>query len=648
LIALCLAVASLSAPASAEAANRRTRSEAYFFFSLGVQARLLGNYPDALIQLRNAQGLDATSSEIRSETARTLREAGRNDEALAEAAQAVRLDPQDASAHLLLAQLYYEHAAKDGKPLLEKAATEYEQVLRLEPRDGETLKTLGLVYADLQKDKEAVAIWERYLELDPGSLEAHLRLGRHHLALGNAQAAEKLLAQAADLMPSAPVQEAIGDVLTEYERSDLAAPYYAEAIRQQPSNPRLRLKASEALLRSGQYQKALSEADQLLAIDPDNRAVLLLKAQAHRDLRQFEQALEAADRLLAKAPADQDAAFLRVTIEIARGDYDAAAKAIERLLARNKAGEKPENSSRFDRRLLTNLGVTLQQLSRYREAAQAFGRAAEAGAGSDPNLLRHKVQALVLAKDLDQALAEARAARKLFPDDPELVSLEATVLRERGELAGAVALIEGLRKKAPRNVDTLLQVADFYQKAHRYPEAEAALNEARTEGPRELRVLFQLGAVLERQKRHDAAEAAFREALGVKPDSAPVLNYLGYMNADRGVRVDEAVTLIQRALTLDPENGSYLDSLGWALYRLDRLDQAEQSLRRALAKQATNAVILDHLADVVMRRGSAREALELWRRALQGEDEGEELDRGAVQRKIREAQASLEVQTRRP
>ena len=95
------------------------------------------------------------------------------------------------------------------------------------------------------------------------------------------------------------------------------------------------------------------------------------------------------------------------------------------------------------------------------------------------------------------------------------------------------------------------------------------LRRARELTPKDLGTLFQLGAVLERQKKPDEAEAVFREALAVQPDSAPILNYLGYMNADRDVRVAEALELIEKAVALDPENGAYLDSLGWAFYRLE-------------------------------------------------------------------------------
>src|SRR4029079_14686211 len=185
------------------------------------------------------------------------------------------------------------------------------------------------------------------------------------------------------------------------------------------------------------------------------------------------------------------------------------------------------------------------------------------------------------------------------------------VLRTRGDVDAAVAAIEKLRQKSPDDVGVLVAVADFYQKAKKFTDAERTLRHAREVEPRNLRTLFQLGAVLERLKKSDAAEAVFREALGVEPDSAPVLNYLGYMNADRGVNVDEALKMIQKAIALDPENGAYLDSLGWALYRLHRLDQAEQEVRRALARQggAQSAVVLDHLGDILSRRGRTADAI---------------------------------------
>ena len=339
--------------------------------------------------------------------------------------------------------------------------------------------------------------------------------------------------------------------------------------------------------------------------------------------------------MLQADPRDLKAAYLAVTVAEARRDFAGAAERIEKILLRNRSGEV--DGAHNDRVFLVHLGIAYQQLARHREAADAFRRAAAIGA-ADPALQGQHVEALLLARELDAALAAVRQYRAAHPEDRDLVVLEANVRRERGDVRGGEALVEGLRRKSPRDPAVLTQVADYHRRAKQYAEAEKALEEARALDPKSLRILFQLGAVLERQKRHDDAEAAFRAALEIEPQSAPVLNYLGYMNADRNVRVPEAVRLIERALAVDPENGAYLDSLGWALFRLDRAAEAEEYLLRAVAKEP-GAVVYDHLGDVLARRDRAVEAVDAWRKALETVDEDGELDRANVERKIREALA---------
>jgi tetratricopeptide (TPR) repeat protein len=119
------------------------------------------------------------------------------------------------------------------------------------------------------------------------------------------------------------------------------------------------------------------------------------------------------------------------------------------------------------------------------------------------------------------------------------------------------------------------------------------------------------------------------------------------MNADRNVRVVEALELIERAVELEPGSAAYRDSLGWALYRLNRLEAAEEAVRTALERDENNAVILDHLGDILSKRGRVAEALLYWQRALEGEDEENELDRSRVEAKIREAQGVLRAQQQR-
>ena len=101
---------------------------------------------------------------------------------------------------------------------------------------------------------------------------------------------------------------------------------------------------------------------------------------------------------------------------------------------------------------------------------------------------------------------------------------------------------------------------------------------------------------------------------------------------------------MQKAVELDPSSGAYKDSLGWVLYRLNRLEAAENAVRQALETDGDNAVILDHLGDILSKRGRVAEALQSWQQALKGEDEEGELDRPRVEVKIRDAQGVLHAQ----
>ena len=114
-----------------------------------------------------------------------------------------------------------------------------------------------------------------------------------------------------------------------------------------------------------------------------------------------------------------------------------------------------------------------------------------------------------------------------------------------------------------------------------------------------------------------------------------VLNYLGYMLANRGERLHESVQLIQRALESAPHNGAYLDSLGWAYFKLEKWDLAETYLRQASEQMSQNSVIQDHFGDLLFKRGRYKEAIEAWERAVVGD--AELIDLPGVERKIRDA-----------
>ena len=157
------------------------------------------------------------------------------------------------------------------------------------------------------------------------------------------------------------------------------------------------------------------------------------------------------------------------------------------------------------------------------------------------------------------------------------------------------------------------------------------------------------GAGLERQKQFDQSEAAFRKVLELNPKNAGALNYLGYMLADRNVRLEEAYDLIKRAVDLEPDNGAYLDSLGWVYFRQGKLDDARGLLERALERMP-DPTVRDHLGDVYLKLGKTKEAIAQWQDSLRefqkaAQQEADPEEMASVNRKLDEAQAKLAAET---
>jgi tetratricopeptide (TPR) repeat protein len=281
--------------------------------------------------------------------------------------------------------------------------------------------------------------------------------------------------------------------------------------------------------------------------------------------------------------------------------------------------------------LLARLGYAYQELANYPKAIETFEQARTLAPGDGlPDL--YLAQALIAAGNYDRAIEIARAGRPSRPDDQRFVRLEAQALREAGRYDEAISLLAAEWPKHKEDSSLALSLATVYGDAKRWNEGHKVLDEAAAAFPDDLDIAFQKGALFEQEKRFADAERVFRALLARDPQHAQALNYLGYMLADRGERLDEAVQLITRALDADPYNGSYLDSLGWAWFRKGDPAKARGYLEKAASQLPRNSVVQDHLGDVLRAAGDVAGAVAAWKRALDGDME--QVDVAGIRRKI--------------
>jgi tetratricopeptide (TPR) repeat protein len=207
-----------------------------------------------------------------------------------------------------------------------------------------------------------------------------------------------------------------------------------------------------------------------------------------------------------------------------------------------------------------------------------------------------------------------------MPDDRELRMVLDAQLADMGDPDKPLADVRSMLKGTPEDRDVYLRLAIMNTRLKRWSDAEQALDkaEALSTKPEDKEYIYFLrGSTYEREKKYDQSEAEFKKVLVINPQSAATLNYLGYMNADRGVELEQSVNYIKEAVSLDPTNGAYLDSLGWAYFKQGKYELAEESLNKAVLRMGSDPTVQDHLGDLYQKTGRLKLAAAHWQRAVE-------------------------------
>ncbi|WP_227267758.1 tetratricopeptide repeat protein [Roseobacter weihaiensis] len=258
------------------------------------------------------------------------------------------------------------------------------------------------------------------------------------------------------------------------------------------------------------------------------------------------------------------------------------------------------------------------------------------------------VDALLLTAELFETLEQHDAAIAVFKEvpanDPAYHAAElgrAAALRSSGRAGAGVEVLEQLARSHGHLVTVQSALGDAMRQQDRFEEAVIAYDRAvaltQETGQPSWFLLYARAISHERQGNWEQAEADFRAALELNPGQPQVLNYLGYSLVEKQINLDEALEMIEQAVSASPDSGYIIDSLGWALYRLGRYEEAVPHMERAVELMAVDPVVNDHLGDVYWAVGRYREAEFQWSRALSFIDRGEtveDIDPDRIRRKL--------------
>jgi len=541
---------------------------------------------------------------------------GRRGEVLDQALEALgrlrRLAPSDIDGMMLLYRI------RERLEEYEEAASVLEELVSYHNGHRQLQAMLVDAFRRAGRDDRAEEVQNEMLRLDGLSLEARMELAHRESQRGNHTKAIELLEGAVAEQPeSIQVRGALAE---EYYRRSVArgrtpqqrAGDLAEALdrlralpRRARANPSARLLEATILAESEQTSEAIELLENLRRESGDDPRIvrelvsLLMREGEWRRIRDIGQTLvDRADRSTADG-AQSGNLGLSLLVEALR-QLGEVPKALEVLEAEEqRAGESSE--------LVLSQAELQAEAGRKRRAMALLRRDVVA----NDRLLREnddggpELPALVKKARLYFDLGADRLALRVYEDlaangDVRRLMLVAESCREQGRFSESISFLRRALTRIDAGAETGLDVEK--------DALRAALR-------------FQLGEAYERSRRYDEAADQFQAVLALQPENSHAMNYLGYMWADNGENLEQALELVRRAVDLDPNNGAFVDSLGWALFRLGEFEQARRHLERANQLVPRDSTILEHLGDVYVALGDPRRAREAYEQALAINDE---------------------------
>ncbi len=624
-----------STPASTTNTSKTPdRSAAYYHYALGHmyeeqvtsygRSELAGK---AIDEYRKAIEADPTSEFLTSSLAELYVKTGRIRDAVMQAQDILKNDPNNLEAHKLLGRIYLRSlgdmpGGNGSENVLKLAIEQYEDIVKIEPKSVDDHLLLGRLYR-LDNDLErAESELKTAVKLDPTSEEAVTTLAILYTDEGDTNRALQVLSAVPDASRSAKLYSALG---TTYEqRKDYK--HAIEAFRKSIQLDRDNLDAirglAENLLNDGQTEAALEQYKVIVDANPEDAQSYVRMAEIYRRQGKFDQALENLKKADSMVPDSLDVPYNMAAVYEAQGRYDDAAKLLQDLVTRT---ERPDsNYSQADRTnraiFIERLGTVYREEQNYPAAVDTFRKMLTLGDDNAERGYQNMIDTYREAKQWSQATAVAREAVQKLPNSRGLRMVLDSQLADTGEADKALADVRSMLKGNADDRDVYIALAQMNTRLKRWKDAEQALDKAEalsTKPEDKSYVYFLRGSTYERQKKYDEAEAEFKKVLVIDPQSAVVLNYLGYMNADRGVKLEESLNYIKEAVSLDPSNGAYLDSLGWVYYKMGKYDLAEANLSKACSLMQSDPTVQEHLGDLYQKTGRLKLAADHWQRAVQ-------------------------------
>ena len=610
----------------------KDRTSAYYHYGLAKlyenQAETNGRQDmatQAIEQYKLALDSDPDSRMLQDGLANLYFRLGRIREAVSEAQEQVKKHPDDVEAHILLGRVYLRSLGDGQGPesgkMLTASIEEYEKIAKLKPNDLETRLLLGQLYGLNHDSAKAEEQFKLAQEIDPNSEEVVLSLARLYSEQGDFEKAAKALSDVPADDRSERMDFALAGLYDELKKPKEAVEAYKAVLEQNPDNADAKRGLARALTDAGQMDAAAKVYSQMLGTDPQDAQAMIHQADIQRQQGHYEEALATLKKAAALAPDDLQLEYNEALCYDALARYDDAENLLNTMLAASVAPDgKYSDADRSNRELfLERLAIVYREADKTEDAVATYKQMAALGGMRQSAAWDGAVTAYRDAHMWPEALKVAAEAAKALPDDQSVQLTYAGQMGDAGKTDEALKLAQAQLKGTPDDREVYFAIADINARVKRWKDTAAALDkvEGLSTKPQEKAFLASYRAdIAQKQKLFDEAEAQYKKALMLEPDNAAVENDYGYMLADRGMKLDDAITMLKKAVDFEPQYFAYLDSLAWAYYKQGQYTMAEEYEQRAIARQAHDPTLRDHLGEIYAKTGKLQQAIVEWQKSL--------------------------------
>ena len=404
---------------------------------------------------------------------------------------------------------------------------------------------------------------------------------------------------------SALLNVRIGATYLMLGQADQALQAFAKALEIEPNQPDALRWVAMMYASQGKLDEAVTAYERLLAIQPDDQFVISTLADLYVLQGHLPQAIDLYHQLIADTgPSSQ----LYFNLGVLHGRLNQYDEALQEL---SHAFELSPDS--VDIRVA--LGLTYELSEQYDKAAAHYEDAARLDP-LNPRLYHHAARAHLNGKRFDLAAADYQTILDLTPRDLEAIMGLVRVRLSQNRFEEAAQFLGHKIQEMGPSPELYVALGIVYREAKQAAEAMRAFERAIANKEDYAQAYFYLAAQLDQLGRKQEAQANLNRTLQLDPNHSDAMNYLGYLDAEAGEHLDEAQSLIQHALELEPENGAYLDSLGWVYFKMGKLEEAIAQLEHAASVLATDPVIFDHLGEAYCTQHAFEKARRNWERAL--------------------------------